>query len=181
MRRLILIAFLVIGCARAQERSGTAKSASVFPPERWWRQSIAHRVGLSGEQRYALDSIETARAAGLTRIERETASAVRNLNRLLASDDPSPADVAEIGRSLGRLSDERMDNEVQRLGEERRVLSREQWNVLQNLIEVEYPPAGSRRLRNRQPHAGDPLSQSPMSTASLLASRGPTAFVRGSR
>jgi len=155
-RMMILAAAIVIGsCAtndyddpapppeRSRAAARVAGGLEIMPPQNWWRDdTIAGPVNLRSEQFSALDKIGADQGEPIVQLERDSAAAVRDVRAALDADPAVSDDIVAAGDRLRTLRDTLFDRQVRMLAAERQVLTREQWQRLEDQLQ-------SRTQRNR--------------------------------
>ncbi len=165
-RTLILSAlFLLASCAtnddydrRPPMRERSANRAigvlEIMPPANWWRDDyIAGPVGLRVEQITALDKIGVEQGEAVVQLERDSAAAIRDVRAALDGDPAVTDDIVAAGDRLRTLRDTLFDREVRMIAAERQVLTRSQWQALEDQLRVrpqrersnQYPGGGRGR------------------------------------
>ena len=164
MKRLLMIscALLLATCAstddydrpvpqRAPRGERIAGGLEIMPPPDWWRDDrIANTVNLRGEQISALDKIGADQGEPITKLQRDSAVAVREIRETLDADPVRSDDIIAAGDRLRTLRDTLFDRQVRMIAAERAVLSRDQWQRLQDAMQ-ERP---DRDRMNRAPMGG---------------------------
>ena len=151
MKRLALLALpLLIGsCSTAgddspvyqpRQRSAMSRATDpafeMLPPPEWWRQPmLADAVRLTPDQVAALDKISRDQGDDVSRIETDISVAIRDLRTQLDRSQPAPADIIAAGQRIRSLRDSMFDHRLQLLAAERTVLSRDQWQTLQQQLQ----------------------------------------------
>ncbi len=108
----------------------------MLPPDDWWHQPlIAEAVNLSSEQMAALDKISRDQGDDIARLDRDTLVAVRDLRQLLDSSQPAGSDIVAAGQRIRSLRDTLFDRQLQKLADERLLLSQRQWETLQQQLQ----------------------------------------------
>jgi Spy/CpxP family protein refolding chaperone len=117
----------------------------ILPPSEWWHDyRIAEPLNLSYEQKQKLDQIAADQGEQeIERLERDTVVAARDFRVLLDSEKPASDDIIAAGQRLRSLRDAIIDRQVKLLAAERQVLTRQQWQKLQDVLRDE------RMARNR--------------------------------
>lgn len=123
-------------------RAARIAETDLLPPPRWWHDYvIAQPLELTNEQMQQLD-----RAAAdfgqdeIARLQRDSLVAVRDLRTVLDSDKPTSDDILAAGKRLRSLRDEISDREFRLLAAERQILTRDQWQKLQEQLREERIP-----------------------------------------
>lgn len=153
MKRTVfaLALVVVVGCSSSDpyerrpqrmNRPAPVSDIDVVPPPSWWRNYvIAEPLDLSNEQMQQLD-----RAAAefgeqdIRQLQRDTLTAVRDLRAVLDSDRPLSNAIIEAGQRVRSLRNEISDRQLKLLAAERQILTREQWQKLQEQLSVERMP-----------------------------------------
>jgi Spy/CpxP family protein refolding chaperone len=130
----------------------------LLPPSDWWHQPmLADAVKLSADQMTALDKIAQDQGNDVRRIENDMTIAVRDLRALLDSNQPSQNDIIAAGQRIRQMRDSLFDRQLQMLAAERTVLTRDQWQTLQDQLRERrqqrnregYPRRGGRGMGGR--------------------------------
>jgi hypothetical protein len=120
-------------------RGGFARGADdgldMMPPADWWRDPrISTAVSLSTDQVAALDRISHDQCDEITRLERDSAVAMRDVRQVVDGNEPSVADITAAGQRLRGIRDALFDRRVQMLAAERTLLTKPQWETLQQQL-----------------------------------------------
>ena len=121
--------------ARARTTTG---GLDMLPPPDWWHQA----------------QIATDQADPIARLDRDSMVAVRDLRRLLESNQPASADIVAAGERLRGLRDAIFDRQVQMLAAERQVLTLQQWDTLQTELQSRPRGAGNSSYPRRGGRGG---------------------------
>jgi Spy/CpxP family protein refolding chaperone len=157
MKRLaaLTLLFLFVACAssdydepqRSPARRGGAQGGfgyrpqpggalDMLPPPQWWHDpQIAAAVTLTNEQFASLDKVAKDHEEEIARLERDTATAARDLRTLLETEQPAERDVVAAAQRLRAIRDSAFDHQAQLLAAERAILTRQQWQALQSALE----------------------------------------------
>jgi Spy/CpxP family protein refolding chaperone len=128
-----------------------AAALDMLPPADWWHQPmIADAVRLSSDQIAALDKIASDQD-DITRLDRDTMVAMRDVRSVLDSNQPSTADIVTAGQRLRTLRDTLFDRQIQMLAAERAILTQSQWQTLQQQLQER---RSQRRQDNGYPRRG---------------------------
>jgi Spy/CpxP family protein refolding chaperone len=137
-----------------------AAAFDLLPPADWWHQPmIADAVRLTSDQIGALDKTASSQD-DVTRLDRDMMVAIRGVRSVLDSNQPSSADIIAAGQQLRTLRDTLLDRQIQLLAAQRTILSRDQWQTLQQQLQDRrsqrrqdnsYPERGGRGGRGRFP------------------------------
>ncbi len=171
MKPLGILTILLCACTTGdtfQPRNGpppsdgrpVAATLDMLPPADWWHQPmIADAVRLTSDQIAALDKIASSQD-DITRLDRDMMVAMRDVRSVLDSNQPSTDDIVAAAQRLRTLRDTLFDRQVQLLAAERTILSRDQWQTLQQHLQDRraqrrqdngYPRRGGRGGRGRFP------------------------------
>ena len=114
----------------------TASGALEFvPPADWWRDpQLANAVNLTSDQVAALEKISTDSGDDADKLERDSGVALRDLRSLLESDKPAEADILAAGKRIRDMRDSMFDKQLATLAAERIVLTKQQWQTLQDQL-----------------------------------------------
>ena len=107
---------------------------------------MANAVNLKTDQVAALDKIYSDEGDDIARLINDSQVAVRQLRDSLALEQPKSEDISSAGQRLRSLRDDIFDRQLRMLGEERLVLSTQQWTALQS----ELQNARSERQQDRR-------------------------------
>ncbi len=167
-RAAVLLTVLLFACTssdpypqrdweRPRQPRGDRSAMAVLdmmPPPGWWHDyRIADPLNLSYEQKQQLDQIAADQGQqDIERLERDTTVAVRDLRTLLDSDKPPSDEIIAAGERLRSLRDNIIDRQVKLLAAERQVLTREQWQKLQDVLREERMPRN--RMNDGYPRRG---------------------------
>ena len=123
----------------------TAGALEFLPPPEWWRDpQLANALNLSTDQTSALDKIAKDAGDDADKIERDSGVAMRDLRSLLESDKPSVADIVAAGTRIRTMRDDVFDRQVKLLAAERDVLTKDQWQKLQDNLNSRRMDRGGR-------------------------------------
>ncbi len=150
MRRLLAAALLLIaaGCASSdyddqpqpsrrpmEDVERVRDAAMLLPPADWWRQArLAEAVKPSAEQMTALDKLQSEQGDEISRLQRDLGVAERDLRNALDMEKPSAEDIMSAGQRLRVLRDDLFARQLKYLAAQRALLSRAQWEALQDAI-----------------------------------------------
>ena len=116
-------------------RSGADDGLDVMPPADWWRDpQISPAVNLSTDQLAALDRISHDQGDEITRLQRDSVVAARDMRQVVEGNEPSVADITAAGQRLRGIRDVIFDRRVQMLAAERTLLTKQQWETLQQQL-----------------------------------------------
>jgi len=123
----------------------TAGALEFLPPPEWWRDpQLANAVNLTTDQTNALDKIAKDAGDDADKIERDSGVAMRDLRSLLESDKPSETDIVAAGARIRQMRDDVFDRQLKLLAAERNVLTKDQWQKLQENISSRRMDRGGR-------------------------------------
>lgn len=127
------------GYGRGAVRAAAGASGlELLPPSEWWRDPyLAEPLNLSNDQLAALDKIAATQLTDVANMERDSAVAVRDLRGVLAADNPANEEILAAASRMRALRDALFDKQAQLLAAERLVLTRAQWESLQNALQQE--------------------------------------------
>jgi len=108
----------------------------MLPPSDWWRDpQIANAVNLSTDQVAALERLSKDQGDDLEKLERDVTVSQRDLRTLLDSDKPAEADIMAAGNRVRDMRLTIYDRELKLLAAERALLSKQQWQTLQEQLQ----------------------------------------------
>jgi len=127
------------GRGGGQQRAANIDAAlDMLPPAEWWRQSVyADAVRLRSDQVTALDKIAEDHGSDVDRIQADMGVALRDFRTQLNADQVAQADIVAAGQRIRQLRDSMFDKQLQTLAAERAVLTYDQWQMLQQQIQVQ--------------------------------------------
>jgi hypothetical protein len=171
MKRLVILAIplVALACAsndddgyrpRSRPEGGPraeAASLDMLPPADWWRiPQIADAVRPSADQVASLEKISQDQGSDVSRIESDMTIAMRDLRAQLDAPSPSQNDIVTAGNRIRDLRTAMFDRQLQMLAAERTVLTRDQWQSLQDALRNQrqqrndyYPRRGGRGMGGR--------------------------------
>lgn len=124
--------------ARAQHAANIDAALDMLPPAEWWRQPVfAEALRLKSEQVAALDKIAEDHGNEVERIQMNMGAAIRDLRIQLDAEQAASADILAAGNRIRELRDSMFDKQLQTLAAERTVLTFDQWQMLQQQIQVQ--------------------------------------------
>ena len=124
----------------------TASALEFLPPSDWWRDpQIANAVNLSADQIASLEKIAKDAGDDAEKIERDSGVAVRDLRTLLESDKPAETDIVAAGKRIRDMRDSQFDRQLTMLAAERVVLTKQQWQTLQDQLQTQRTERGRDR------------------------------------
>jgi len=127
----------------------------MLPPSDWWRDpQLANAVNLSSDQVAALEKLSHDQGDDLDKLERDVTVAQRDLRSLLDSDKPVEADIVAAGDRLRDMRTAIFDRELKMLAAERALLSKTQWQALQDQLQSRRTDRGGGRDRDRGGYPG---------------------------
>ena len=130
---------------RERARPNAAGALEFLPPPEWWRDpQLANALNLSTDQTNALEKIAKDAGDDADKIERDSGVAMRDLRSLLESEKPSEADIVTAGTRIRTMRDEVFDRQVKLLAAERAVLTKDQWQKLQDNLNSRRMDRGGR-------------------------------------
>ena len=107
----------------------------MLPPADWWHQpQIADAVKVSADQMTSLDKIAQDQGNDVARIETDMTIATRDLRTQLDAVSPSQNDIITAGDRIRDLRTAMFDRQLSMLAAERTVLTRDQWQSLQDAL-----------------------------------------------
>jgi Spy/CpxP family protein refolding chaperone len=110
----------------------------MLPPAQWWHDpQIAAAVSLSNDQFATLDKIAKEHEDEIARLERDSATAARDLRTLLDTETPSSPDIVTAAMRLRAIRDSAFEHQAQLLAAERALLTKQQWQSLQSAMQSE--------------------------------------------
>jgi Spy/CpxP family protein refolding chaperone len=108
----------------------------MLPPAQWWHDpQIAVTANLTNDQIASLDKAGKEHEDEIARLERDTATAARDVRTLLDTEQPSQADIVAAAQRLRAIRDSAFDHQSQLLAAERSILTRQQWQSLQTALQ----------------------------------------------
>lgn len=123
----------------------TAGALEFLPPPDWWRDpQMATAVSLTPDQVASLEKISKDAGDDADKIERDSAVAMRDLRTLLESDKPAEGDIVTAGNRIRQMRDDVFDRQLRLLAAERTVLTKDQWQKLQETIHARANDRGGR-------------------------------------
>lgn len=172
MKRLALLAIplLVLACSnndddvyRPRTRPAMTPRAEpaaldMLPPADWWRvPQIADAVRPTADQVASLEKIAQDHGNDVSRIENDMTIAMRDLRTQLDAATPAQNDIIAAGTRIRDLRNAMFDRQLQMLAAERALLTRDQWQSLQQALrdrreqrnEYGYPRRGGRGMGGR--------------------------------
>jgi Spy/CpxP family protein refolding chaperone len=130
------------GMTRPRGESGVL---DMLPPSDWWRDpQLANAVNLSADQVAALEKISKEQGDELEKLERDAGVSLRDLRSLLDSEKPSEADIIAAGNRVREMRDTIFDRQLKMLAGERALLTKQQWQTLQDQLETRRTERGGR-------------------------------------
>ena len=130
-------------------RTGSDDGLDVMPPADWWRDpQISPAVNLSADQLAALDRIGKDQGDEIMRLQRDSVVAARDVRQIVEGNEPSVADITAAGQRLRGIRDVLFDRRVQMLAAERTLLTKQQWETLQQQL-------ANSRNRTDRPNRGN--------------------------
>ena len=108
----------------------------MMPPAQWWHDpQIEAAVSLSNDQFAEMDKIAKPHEEEIARLERDSATAARDLRTLLDADKPPAPDIVTAAMRLRAIRDSAFEHQAQLLAAERAVLTQRQWQSLQSALQ----------------------------------------------
>jgi len=138
------------------ERAGMGGGAGgggleVMLPQDWWRdQSTQIAVNLTDDQIAQLEKIGRDQGEPITQLQRDSANAIREIRTALDANPAKSEDILAAGERVRNLRDTLFDRQVRMIASERVLLSSEQWQHLQNVIEQQR----HQRMQQQNPMGG---------------------------
>src|SRR5438067_4358897 len=130
------------GMMRPRAESGVL---DMLPPSDWWRDpQLANAVNLSADQVAALEKISKEQGDELEKLERDDGVSLRDLRSLLDSEKPSEADIIAAGNRVREMRDTIFDRQLKMLAGERALLTKQQWQTLQDQLATRRTDRGGR-------------------------------------
>ncbi|HEV7428568.1 MAG TPA: hypothetical protein VGQ46_19605 [Thermoanaerobaculia bacterium] len=137
------------GFARARAE-GAGDGLELMPPSDWWHDPrISVAVNLTPDQLSSLDRISHDQTEEITKLERDSMVAARDLRQTVESNQPAANDITGAGQRLRGIRDALFDRRVQLLASERTLLTQPQWTALQDAI------SASRNRDTDRPNRGN--------------------------
>jgi hypothetical protein len=137
------------GFARVRAEGG-GDGLELMPPSDWWHDPrISVAVNLTPDQTSSLDRISNDQSAEISKLERDSLVAARDLRQTVETNQPAASDITGAGQRLRGIRDALFDRRVQLLASERTLLTQQQWTALQDAIsasrnrDTERPSRGS--------------------------------------
>jgi Spy/CpxP family protein refolding chaperone len=133
------------GYGRGTVRAAAVGGLDLLPPSEWWRDPyLVEPLKLTPDQLASLDKIGSEQSDEIARLERDSDVALRDLRSALSIEKPASDDIlAATGRIRG-LRDSLFDRQARMLADERIVLTRDQWGLLQTELQEERAPRPNR-------------------------------------
>jgi hypothetical protein len=108
---------------------------ALMPPPDWWHDTrLTASMNLAPEQVRQLDKIANGRADEVTKLERDSAVAMRDLRTMLDGDSPASGDIVNAAQRVRTLRNDVFDRQVEMLSAERTLLTKQQWDALESAI-----------------------------------------------
>lgn len=118
-------------------------------PPGWWHDSdVAAPVNLTPEQLAALDRIGSGDSDEIAKLVRDGLVAMRQLRDVLDSEKPTEEAILAAAQHVRELRDAAFDRQVRLVAAQRQILTRVQWQALEEQLQAE------RRPRNRSNDGG---------------------------
>ena len=118
-------------------RTSTSGVLEMMPPADWWRDpQLANAVNLTADQVASLEKISKDAGDEAEKLDRDAGVAVRDLGTLLDSDKPAEADIIAAGNRVREIRDSLFDRQLKMLAAERVVLTKQQWQTLQDQLQT---------------------------------------------
>lgn len=118
--------------------AAAAEDMSVVPLNDWWHEpAIANALSLSSDQYAALDKIAGDQRDEVTRLQRDSAMAMRELRETFDRDAVTSSDITAAAQRARTLRDTFFDRQTQMLAAERGVLTASQWHTLQQQLQAD--------------------------------------------
>jgi hypothetical protein len=138
------------GAERGQGRMASGSGLlELLPPADWWHDpQLTAPVKLTSEQVSALDKIGSDQGDQVTRMERDSITAIRDLRTTLDGAQSTQEEIVAAGQRLRALRDDLFGRQLLLLAAERAVLSQQQWRALQDALQ------STRRPQNRMNGGG---------------------------
>lgn len=116
-------------------RAMASGALEFLPPSDWWRDpQLANAVNLTPDQVEALEKISKDSGDDADKLDRDSGVALRDLRSLLESDKPAEADILASGKRIREMRDSMFDKQLATLAAERVVLTKQQWQTLQDQL-----------------------------------------------
>lgn len=120
---------------RPQQAAGLL---DMLPPAQWWHDPrIEAAVSLTNDQFATLDKVAKEREDEIARLERDSATAARDLRTLLDTEKPSSPDIVTAAMRVRAIRDSAFEQQAQLLAAERALLTKQQWQSLQSAMQSE--------------------------------------------
>ena len=114
----------------------TTSGLDLLPPSDWWRDpQLANAVNLSTDQVAALEKISKDAGDEAEKLDRDAGVAVRDLRTMLESDKPAEGDIIAAGNRIREMRNSLFDRQLKMLAAERVVLTKQQWQTLQDQLQ----------------------------------------------
>jgi hypothetical protein len=125
---------------RAQQAGGPL---DMLPPAQWWHDAqFGAAVSLSNEQFAELDRIAKEHEDEIARLERDSATAARDLRTLLDTEKPSSPEIVTAAMRVRGIRDSEFEHQAQLLAAERALLTQTQWQSLQSALQAQRQERG---------------------------------------
>jgi Spy/CpxP family protein refolding chaperone len=135
----------------AMMRGRRAEGLDLLPPSDWWRDArIADAVNVTAEEAAALDKLAPEQDE-IEKLERDAASALRELRTLIDGAHPTSDDITAAGQRVRDLRSTMFDRQIHLLAAERTILTQDQWERLQDALQSERTERGRGRDRGGYP------------------------------
>ena len=123
---------------RTPRATVSSSGIDFLPFTDWWHEpAISGTLNLTNDQYTALDKISADRRDEISRLERDSTVAMRDLRQTLDSNQPTTGDITAAARRVRDLRDTLFERQVQMVAAEREVLTQQQWQTLQQQLQAE--------------------------------------------
>lgn len=158
---LLIVIPLVAACAttpppredpdsrRGARMESLGAMAMLSLPASWWRDiHLTEPLHLTADQVARLDAF-APRQAEIASLERDSMVAMREVRTALDAGDATSASVVAAGTHLRELRSSLLERQLSLLGDEREVLTLDQWQLLQRQLAEELRPMRREGMRGR--------------------------------
>jgi len=108
----------------------------MMPPAQWWHDpAIEAAVSLSNDQFTQMDNVAKGHEEEIARLERDSATAARDLRTLLDTEKPAAPEIVTAAMRVRAIRDSAFEHQAQLLAAERAILTQRQWQSLQSALQ----------------------------------------------
>ncbi len=158
---LLIVLPLVVACTttppprddqdsrRGARTEGGGALGMLSLPASWWRDiHLTESLHLTADQVARLDAL-APRHAQVSSLERDTLVAMREVRTALDAGDATSASVVAAGNHLRELRSSLLERQIALLGDQREVLTIDQWTLLQRELAEDLRPMRREGMRGR--------------------------------